>query len=92
MLACLVVPASEQAIFAPGKWRSDAGGLLPFVEENALQMDAQALRALEEEPEGAQFLAMATCSGEYTDARTVVLARMEPMSDLQKRKIGRAHV
>ena len=71
VLACLVVPASEQAIFAPGKWRSDAGGLLPFVEENALQMDAQALRALEEEPEGAQFLAMATCSGEYTDARTV---------------------
>lgn len=42
VLACLVVPASEQAIFAPGKWRSDAGGLLPFVEENALQMDAQA--------------------------------------------------
>ena len=70
----------------PGKWRSDAGGLLPFVEENALQMDAQALRALEEEPEGAQFLAMATCSGEYTDARTVVLARMEPMSDLQNGK------
>ena len=86
VLACLVVPASEQAIFAPGKWRSDAGGLLPFVEENALQMDAQALRALEEEPEGAQFLAMATCSGEYTDARTVVLARMEPMSDLQNGK------
>ena len=51
VLACLVVPASEQAIFAPGKWRSDAGGLLPFVEENALQMDAQALRALEKEPE-----------------------------------------
>ena len=44
------------------------------------------LRALEEEPEGAQFLAMATCSGEYTDARTVVLARMEPMSDLQNGK------
>ena len=86
VLACLVVPASEQAIFAPGKWRSDAGGLLPFVEENALQMDAQALRALEKEPEGAQFLAMATCSGEYTDARTVVLARMEPMSDLQNGK------
>ena len=86
VLACLVVPASEQAIFAPGKWRSDAGGLFPFVEENALQMDAQALRALEEEPEGAQFLAMATCSGEYTDARTVVLARMEPMSDLQNGK------
>ena len=86
VLACLVVPASEQAIFAPGKWRLDAGGLLPFVEENALQMDAQALRALEKEPEGAQFLAMATCSGEYTDARTVVLARMEPMSDLQNGK------
>ena len=86
VLACLVVPASEQAIFAPGKWQADAGGLLPFVEENALQMDAQALRALEEEPEGAQFLAMATCSGEYTDARTVVLARMEPMSDLQNGK------
>ena len=28
--ALLVVPASEQAIFAPGKWRSDAGGLRPF--------------------------------------------------------------
>lgn len=41
---------------------------------------------LEKEPEGAQFLAMATCSGEDTDARTVVLARMEPMSDLQNGK------
>jgi len=76
VLACLVVPASEQAIFAPDKWQTDAGGLLRFVEENALQKDAQALRALEEEPEGAQLLAMATCSAEFTDARTVVLTRM----------------
>ena len=75
----LGVPASTLRYY-------DKEGLLPFVEENALQMDAQALRALEKEPEGAQFLAMATCSGEYTDARTVVLARMEPMSDLQNGK------
>ncbi len=75
-LACLVVPASEQAIFAPGKWQSDVRGLLRFAEEKALQKNTQALRALEAEPEGVQLLAMSTCSAEFTDARTVVLARM----------------
>lgn len=88
VVACLVVPASEQAVFAPSKWQTNAAGLLRFAEENALQKDAQALRALEAEPE-VQFLAMATCSAEFTDARTVVLARMIQLaeaSDLQNGK------
>lgn len=88
-LACLVVPASEQAIFAPDKWQADVRGLLCFAQEKALQQDAQALRALAAEPEGVQLLAMSTCSAEFTDARTVVLARMtrqEQTSDLQNGK------
>lgn len=76
ILACLVVPASEQAIFAPDKWKADVSGLLRFAEDNALQKNAQAFRALKAEPESVQLLAMSTCSAEFTDARTVVLARM----------------
>ncbi len=55
VLACLVVPASEQAIFARASGARTQAGCSPLWRRNALQMDAQALRALEEEPEGAQF-------------------------------------
>ena len=75
MLACLVVPASEDAVFQVKRWQKDAAGLLDFAAENALHLNAAALEAARRG--GAQVLGLATCAADYTDARTVVLASVE---------------
>ena len=75
VLACLVVPASEDAVFQVKRWQKDAAGLLDFAAENALHLNAAALEAARRS--GAQVLGLATCAADYTDARTVVLASLE---------------
>ncbi len=80
VFACLVEPASEPAIFSPWQWKEDVSGLVDFVDENALlvrQETVDQIRASEEHP---QVLAMSTCASEFTDARTILLALMEPHS------------
>ncbi len=78
IFACLLVPASEENIFQPEQWDSDINGLFRFAEENALHLNQNTLAACEADGEGAQVLAMSTCSAEFTDARTILLARMVP--------------
>jgi len=68
--ACLVVSASEKQIFDPEYVRSRMSGWLSFLREEALWLREENLG------EG-QYLALSTCSTEFTDARTVVLTRME---------------
>ena len=68
-VACLVVGAAEKWIFDPDYVRQDMAGFLRFVRENALH-----LGQLPEE--GGKYLVLSTCSGEFTDARTVVITRM----------------
>lgn len=72
--ACLVVAASEKQIFDPELVRQDPNGWLTFVRENALWLREEALKQ-------GQYLALSTCSTEFTDARTVVLARMEGVTE-----------
>lgn len=73
VVACLVTGASDRNVFDPEHVRSHMGAFLSFVRENALW-----LRELPSSEE-AKFLALSTCSTEFTDARTVVLTRMLPM-------------
>ncbi len=73
IFACLVVPAAEEHIYNPSLWREDVSGLLQFSRENALFLNEEVLNRLEGEPD-ARVLAMSTCSTEFTNARTVVLA------------------
>ena len=68
--ACLVVPASEKMIFDPDYVRQYPESWQVFVRENAVLLREEALT-------GQQYLALTTCSTEFTDARTVVLTRME---------------
>lgn len=68
--ACLVVGASERTIFDPEYVRGNRNALEPFVRETALLLREELL-----EDEG-QMLALSTCASEFTNARTVVLARM----------------
>ena len=70
-VACLVVGASEKWIFDPEFVRGRMEDFPAFVRENALWVA--------EDWTGGKVLALSTCSSEFTDARTVVLARMEGM-------------
>lgn len=77
IFACLLVPASEDAIFEVERWDDDLSGLYQFAEDNALHTHPDTIRAMREAGDGVQVLAMSTCSTEFTDARTVLLAWMK---------------
>lgn len=76
VIACLVVASSEDAIFDVTQWTDDTTGLLEFARQSAVNIHEDTLAAVE--ASGGQVLAMSTCSSEYTDARTIVLAWMKP--------------
>lgn len=79
ILACLIVPASEDAVFEPGQWRTDIDGMISHAEKNALHLHEDMLEKLKAQEGGQrQLLALSTCSSEFTDARTVILAVMKP--------------
>ena len=63
VLACLVVPASEQAIFAPGKWRSGRRRAAPLCGGECPSDGCTGPPCAGKGAGRAQFLAMATCSG-----------------------------
>lgn len=81
VIACLLVPASEDHIFEPTMWKdSNISRLLEFTERNSLNLHEDVLAELKTAEEPYQILALSTCSYEYTDARTIVLTRMLPFS------------
>ncbi|MCC8045518.1 MAG: class B sortase [Clostridiales bacterium] len=79
IFACLQVVSSEDAVFDPEQWQTDPAGLLEFARDNALYLHEETIAALRED-ENPQILGLSTCSSEFTDARTVLLARMVPYS------------
>ena len=81
IIACLLVPASEDHIFEPTTWQdSNISRLLEFVENNALNLHDEIMRELKAAKNPFKILALSTCSYEYTDARTIVLTWMKPFS------------
>lgn len=83
IFACLLLEAGEDAIFNPEQWQTDIGGLLAFARERSLFTREAAIRKLEEMPQP-KVLAFSTCASEFTDARTIVLAVMEPYETLDQ--------
>lgn len=77
IFACLLVDAGEDAIFDPVQWQTDIDGLISFVRQEHMFLREEAIDKLER-MENPQVLAFSTCSSEYTDARTIILAVMEP--------------
>ena len=80
IFACMQVSASEDSIFASGKWQADTSGLVDFVRKNAEHVHQQTMDNIGKSEDFSQILAMSTCSSEFTDARTVLLAVMKPYS------------
>lgn len=77
IFACLLIKASDDVIFDPEKWQTDIEQLLSYVESNAVYLHKKTLNGLRESRKP-QVLALTTCSSEFTDARTIVLAAMKP--------------
>ena len=75
IFASLVVRASDQYIFDPEVWHTEEAAALAHVKENALYLRENIFQDLDE---NSRILALSTCSGEFSDARTVVLAKMIP--------------
>ncbi|MDO4620123.1 MAG: class B sortase [Lachnospiraceae bacterium] len=75
IFACLLVSSSENAIFNPGQWLTNIDSLLDFAGANALYLHQETVDALRQDQEP-QILGLSTCSNDFTDARTIVLARM----------------
>jgi sortase B len=78
--ACLIVSASEDSIFDPGQWQGNIDELIQFTENNALYLNKAAMERKDSMDEEPQFLAFTTCTSEFTDARTAILAVMKPSS------------
>ncbi|MDO5123131.1 MAG: class B sortase [Eubacteriales bacterium] len=77
IFACLLVSASEDNIFEPDQWRTDIDGLLDYAEQHALYVRQETIETLRAS-KAPQVLALSTCSSEFSDARTIVLAAMQP--------------
>jgi len=79
IFCCLLTDDKEEAIFNPDKWQYGINGLLSFAEKNALHLNEELLASIKEQKD-AKILSLTTCSYEYDEARTVVLALMKPQS------------
>ena len=82
IFSCLLVEASDEYIFEPEAWQEDLESAYSHVEENAMYLRQETWERLGSE---GRILALSTCSGEFSDARTVVLAVMHPRhTDVQE--------
>lgn len=75
IFACLLVEASDAYFFEPEAWQGDLESAFAHVKENAMYLREETWENLGKD---SRILALTTCSGEFSDARTVVLAWMHP--------------
>lgn len=77
--AVLIAQASDDMIFDPERHKAGLSDLIENIQKNALYLRPEMTDALKQEADnGLQILSLTTCSAEFTDARTIILAVMEP--------------
>lgn len=76
IFASLVVPANEIEIFNPLVWQADIDELVDYADSTALYLNMNIIEEMRAMDGDLQILALTTCSDEFTDARTVILAVM----------------
>ena len=84
IFACMLVEASEEAIFDPHVYEADMDKLLSLTEQKAMHYNTDKVSELRNSGGEKQVLLLSTCSTEFTDARTIVLAEMKPHSGRQE--------
>lgn len=84
----MVVKATDQVIFVPDRWQDDIEDILEYIKDNSLHNDEQRIDDLLDRNAAAKeggvmpkIIALATCSSEYNDARTIVVAEMIPREE-----------
>lgn len=83
VFAVLVQNAGERRLFMPLSWNEySRNSMLDYVAENALFLREKVVEDIKEEELG--VISLSTCSGEFTDARTVVLAAMRPYAATER--------
>lgn len=84
IFATLLVPSSEERIFNTSVWQDNSADLIEYAKSNALHLNEQVIEASQKlDDKLPNVIAFTTCSSEFTQARTVVLAFIEPISDTQ---------
>ena len=80
--AVLLITASEDEIFEPTQWNpQNTDKLIEYVNKKAIHINPETREKIEQaDYDSLKFLSLTTCSGEFTDARTVVLTIMEDVS------------
>lgn len=77
--AILVLQSSDGSIFNPESYKGGLSELIEYAKENAMYIRTEMTEDLNRRAdEQLQILSLTTCSAEFTDARTIVLAVMEP--------------
>jgi len=74
--ACIVVGSSDNMLYNPKLGPDGIGALLSYVEQKALFFDSESASKIRAQGANAKILAFSTCSSEFTDARTILLAAM----------------
>ena len=77
IFACLLVPSSEDAVFDTQQWQVGIHGLLDFISSSAMYVRQDVVDEMRAAKDAVQILAMSTCASEYTDARTIIMAKMK---------------
>lgn len=88
--SCMIVTAVDKYIFMPEDFKDDIEELLLYSLNESLYRDEEQINRLIDENRAArdggrqpQVIALATCSNEYTDARTVLLCEMIPVEETE---------
>ena len=76
IICSMLVGASDEHIFEPQATQYNINGLLKYAEAEALFLNEDVLSRARDTKD-VQILALSTCSSEFTDARTIVLAVMD---------------
>ena len=79
VISYMLVGASDDLIFDPTYARNHINMLLDYVQDNSVYLNEDVLEKARQ-TENLQLLALSTCSSEFTDARTIVLTVMVPLT------------
>lgn len=83
-ISCMVTSAGNSLIFNPQNWRSATPEMiLRYVQEDMMHINPkglETLKAMLAAGMDVHIVALSTCSGEFSEARTVLLTLMDPVS------------